>query len=67
MTTSKRSYKQLCGLALALDRVGERWTLLIVRNLLAGAARYGDLARDLPGITTNLLAKRLKEMEANAG
>jgi len=45
--------------------VGERWTLLIVRNLLLGPLRYSDLQHGLPGITTNLLAKRLKEMEAH--
>src|SRR3954452_20364550 len=60
----KRSYKQFCGLAKALDIVGERWTLLVVRNLLLGPQRYSDLLRELPGITTNLLAKRLQEMEA---
>lgn len=60
----KRSYNQYCGLARALDVVGERWTLLVVRNLLLGPQRYTDLMRGLPGITTNLLAKRLKEMEA---
>jgi DNA-binding HxlR family transcriptional regulator len=49
--------------AKALDVVGERWTLLVVRNLLLGPLRYSDLHRGLPGITTNLLAKRLKEME----
>ncbi len=59
----RRSYNQYCGLAKALDIVGERWTLLIVRNLLLGPQRYSDLLRGLPGITTNLLAKRLKEME----
>jgi DNA-binding HxlR family transcriptional regulator len=59
----RRSYNQYCGLARSLDVVGERWTLLIVRNLLLGPLRYSELLRGLPGITTNLLAKRLKEME----
>jgi DNA-binding HxlR family transcriptional regulator len=59
----RRSYHQHCGLAKALDVVGERWTLLIVRNLLLGPQRYSDLLRGLPGITTNLLAKRLREMQ----
>ncbi len=59
----RRSYHQFCGLARALDRVGERWTLLVIRNLLLGPRRYGELLEGLPGITTNLLAKRLKEME----
>jgi DNA-binding HxlR family transcriptional regulator len=60
---SRRSYAQYCGLSKALDVVGERWTLLVVRNLLLGPLRYSELLRGLPGITTNLLAKRLKEME----
>src|SRR3954471_23576444 len=59
----RRSYNQFCGLARALDIVGERWTLLVVRNLLLGPLRYSELLRGLPGITTNLLAKRLREME----
>src|SRR5215208_4667158 len=60
----RRSYNEYCGLAKALDLVGERWTLLIVRNLLLGPLRYSALLAGLPGITTNLLAKRLQEMEA---
>ena len=59
--TDRRSYRQYCGLAKALDVVGERWTLLIIRNLLIGPQRYSDLLARLPGITTNLLAKRLAE------
>ena len=61
-----RSYQQHCGLARALDHLGERWTLLIVRELLLGPRRYGDLLATLDGITTNLLAKRLQEMSAAA-
>jgi len=60
----RRNYRQFCGVARALDRVGERWTLLVVRNLLLGPKRYGELLESLPGITTNLLAKRLREMRA---
>src|SRR3954464_15345772 len=60
----KRSYNQFCGLAKALDIVGERWTLLVVRNLLLGPRRYSDLLAELPGLTTNLLAKRLQDLEA---
>jgi DNA-binding HxlR family transcriptional regulator len=63
MATDRRAYNQFCGLARSLDVVGERWTLLVVRNLLLGPLRYSDLLRGLPGITTNLLAKRLREME----
>lgn len=59
-----RSYGQYCGLAKALDVVGDRWTLLIVRELLLqNAARYTDLRNGLPGIATNLLAERLRAME----
>lgn len=58
-----RAYGQYCGLARALDVVGERWTLLIVRELLMGPRRYTDLHQGLPGIATNLLASRLVTME----
>ncbi len=60
---TRRSYQEYCGLAKALDLIGERWTLLLIRNLVLGPLRYSDLLRGLPGITTNLLAKRLREME----
>ena len=59
---ARRTYHQHCGVARALDLVGERWTLLIVRDLLLGPRRYRDLLESLDGITTNLLAKRLREM-----
>jgi len=58
-----RSYNQFCGLAYALDVVGERWTLLIIRELLAGPRRFTDLEEGLPDISTNLLSKRLKSLE----
>jgi DNA-binding HxlR family transcriptional regulator len=58
-----RSYNQLCGLAYALDIIGERWTLLIVRELIAGPRRFTDLMIGLPGISTNLLSERLKNLE----
>ena len=61
---AKRSYHQRCALALALDQVGERWTLLLVRELLSGPKRYRDLLAGLPGIGTNLLAARLRDLEA---
>jgi DNA-binding HxlR family transcriptional regulator len=64
-SAQRRSYRQFCGGARALDVVGERWTLLIVRNLLLGPRRYSDLLQELPGITTNLLAKRLRELSAS--
>ena len=59
----RRSYDQFCSVARALDHVSERWTLLIVRNLMLGPRRYSDLMTELPGITTNLLAARLRAME----
>ncbi|MGZ8783578.1 MAG: winged helix-turn-helix transcriptional regulator [Gaiellaceae bacterium] len=58
-------YDQYCPIASALGRVGERWTLLVVRELMHGPKRYTDLAERLPGIGTNILAARLKELEAN--
>jgi len=60
---AEKSYHQHCGLARALDVVGERWTLLIVRELLLGTRRYSQLQKSLEGITTNLLADRLKRMQ----
>ena len=63
-TESGRTYDQHCGLAHALDLVGERWTLLIVRELLAGPRRYTDLAAGLVSVPSNVLATRLREMES---
>ena len=60
-----RSYRQYCGLARALDVVGERWALLIVRELLDGPRRYNELLSELPGIATNLLIERLRSLEAD--
>lgn len=59
----RRSYDQYCSAARALDAVGDRWTLLIVRELLSGPRRYTDLHADLPGVSTDVLASRLKDME----
>jgi len=56
----KRTYGQCCALAVALDVVGERWTLLIVRELLIRPRRYAELLQAFPGIGTNLLAERLR-------
>ena len=58
-----RSYDQYCSLARALDIVGDRWTLLVVRELLVRPCRYADLQAGLPGIATNLLAERLRLLE----
>ena len=59
-----RSYAQLCGIATALDVIGDRWTPLVVRDLLLGPLRFSDLAEGLPGIGTNTLTARLKQLEA---
>ena len=58
-----KTYGQYCALARALDIVGDRWTLLIVRELLVGEAGYGQLQHGLPGVATNLLAGRLRLLE----
>src|SRR5918999_945416 len=60
---AKRSYEQYCPLARSLDLLGERWTLLIVRDLIAGPKRYTDLQRGLPGLATDLLTDRLRKLE----
>jgi DNA-binding HxlR family transcriptional regulator len=61
-----KSYQQYCSVARALDVVGDRWVLLIVRELLTfGPSRYSDLQRGLPGIASNLLAERLRAMETD--
>jgi DNA-binding HxlR family transcriptional regulator len=59
-----KHYEQYCPVAHALERVGERWSLLIVRELLKGPKRYTDLSAALPRIGTNVLAARLKDLEA---
>jgi DNA-binding HxlR family transcriptional regulator len=61
-----RSYDDPCGVARALDLVGERWTLLVVRELLFGPKRFSDLARGLPAMSQNVLSQRLREL-ADAG
>lgn len=60
---SKRSYNQYCAIARALDVIGHRWTLLLIRELMTGPKRFSDLMDHLPGIGTNLLSSRLKELE----
>jgi DNA-binding HxlR family transcriptional regulator len=59
-----KRYDQYCPIAHALEVVGERWTLLIVRELVTGPKRYTDLVAGLPGIGTNILAGRLRDLEA---
>jgi DNA-binding HxlR family transcriptional regulator len=60
---SKRAYGQYCGLVRALEMVGERWAMLIIRDLLVSPKRFTDLRQGFPRIPTNILATRLKEME----
>jgi DNA-binding HxlR family transcriptional regulator len=60
---SNKSYQQYCGIAAALDRVGDRWTLLILRELSFGEQRFTDLRAALPGIASNLLTERLRDLE----
>ncbi|MCR2783200.1 MULTISPECIES: helix-turn-helix domain-containing protein [unclassified Microbacterium] len=58
-----RSYGQYCGLTTAVELIGERWALLIIRDLLVGPRRYTDLKQGLPRIPTNILSTRLKELQ----
>jgi DNA-binding HxlR family transcriptional regulator len=62
--SERRCYDQFCGVARALDVLGERWTLLLVRDLLLSPRRYGELLAINDGLTTNLLARRLKDLTA---
>ncbi len=61
---TRRSYNQACGIARFLDVLGERWTLLVVRELLTGPRRFGEVLGRLPGISRNLLAERLRHLES---
>ncbi|MDQ4097061.1 MAG: helix-turn-helix transcriptional regulator, partial [Actinomycetota bacterium] len=60
-----KRYGQFCGLARALEHVGDRWTLLVIRELLLAPSTYGDLLAALDGIPTNLLADRLRQLEGD--
>lgn len=62
-TRAARGFGQYSGVARAVERIGERWALLIVRDLLGGARRYSDLKASLPRIPTNILSDRLKELQ----
>jgi len=64
-TKEPRSYGDACGTAHALDLIGERWALLVMRELMLGPKRFSDLKRDLPGISANVLTQRLEGLEAN--
>jgi DNA-binding HxlR family transcriptional regulator len=63
MATTKRTYGDRCGVARALDMVGERWALLVVRELLLGPKRFTDLRTGLPHVGPDILAQRLRELE----
>ena len=60
---ASREYGQYCGVTRAMELVGERWAMLIVRDLLVGPRRYGELAEGLPRIPSNILSARLKELQ----
>ena len=63
-STQKRWYEDACGTALALELVGERWSLLIMRELMFGPRRFGEIEANLPGISANVLTQRLDGLEA---
>ena len=63
-TEAKRSYDDACGTAHALELIGERWSLLVLRELMLGPRRFSELRADLPGISANVLSQRLDELEA---
>jgi len=62
---SRRRYDDACGTAHALDLIGERWALLVMRELMLGPKRFGDIRADLPGISANTLTQRLEGLEAS--
>jgi DNA-binding HxlR family transcriptional regulator len=62
--TDRRTYDDSCGTALALDLIGERWAMLVMRELLLGPRRFGELRHGLPGISANVLTQRLETLEA---
>jgi DNA-binding HxlR family transcriptional regulator len=65
MATTARTYGEACGIPRALDRVGERWALMVVRELVLGPKRFTDLRTGLPAASPNVLSQRLRELEAN--
>jgi DNA-binding HxlR family transcriptional regulator len=64
MTERKRNYGDSCGIARALDVIGERWALLVVRELVLGPKRFTDLRAGLPGVSADVLSQRLRELES---
>lgn len=65
MRTERRSYADPCGISRALDALGERWALLVVRELMLGPRRFGQLKEGLPDVSPNVLSQRLRELEAD--
>jgi DNA-binding HxlR family transcriptional regulator len=65
LTKERRSYEDACGMAHALDLLGERWTLIVLRELMLGSKRFSELRADIPGISANVLTQRLEGLEAN--
>ena len=65
LDSDRKSYNQVCPMSSALDIIGDRWTILILRELLGGSARFYELRDGLPGIATNLLTERLRRLEAD--
>jgi DNA-binding HxlR family transcriptional regulator len=63
MTKGKRTYEDACGIARALDAVGDRWALMIVRELLLGPKRFSDIRAGLPKLSADVLSQRLRELE----
>ena len=63
MATTARTYGEACGIPRALDRIGERWALMIVRELVLGPKRFTDLRTGLPAVSPNVLSQRLRELE----
>lgn len=63
VTSRKRSYEDACGTAHALDLIGERWALLVMRELMLGPRRFSDLRESLPGVSANVLTQRLEGLE----
>jgi DNA-binding HxlR family transcriptional regulator len=63
MAADRRSYSDPCGIARALDVIGERWAVLVLRELMFGPRRFGQLLDGLPGISPNVLSQRLRELE----
>ncbi|HEV2109860.1 MAG TPA: helix-turn-helix domain-containing protein, partial [Gammaproteobacteria bacterium] len=64
--TNKRSYSDACGATHAMDLIGERWALLVARELMLGPKRFTDLRASLPSISPNVLTQRLEDLEENA-